>query len=253
MKRIFDDAVNPSNVADLQAKALEQKILMASKGADGDDSVAGGYKAKGATKSGNSIITNKKKASDTYLDIVMLQQAQIRDDLNGMMGDLGKLGDDLHKIDLRMAERNQTLKFIEQNLHDESDLTDSNGDYNPRVQALLAKHGKEDLSPDQAYIFLTQTLTQDLYDAQAADQKSRDDVADKIRDKQSAIQDKIDQGRALGMDMSEEEQAVAVVMDNISNSIERAEAAVNADHANTNNAYEGLDDLDFLLNDTPSL
>lgn len=252
MKRIFDDVAHPLIQSTIDGKALEQKILMASKGVDGDDSVAGGHKAKGVAQTGTGSNSSKKKAAQNYLDMIQMQQ-RLQAQLNGMIIDLGHLRDDLHEIDLRMAERRDTLNFIEQNVHDASDLVDSNGNYNPRVKALLAKHGQADLPPEDAYIFITQTLTQDLYDAQATDQISRDDVADQIRDKQSAIQDKIDQGRALGMDMSEAEQAVAADMGNISNSIERAETAVNEDHANMDKAYEGLDDLDFLLNDTPSL
>lgn len=252
MKRIFDDVAHPLIQSTLEGKDLEHKILMASKGADGNDSVAGGYKAKGVAHTDAGSNSSKKKAAQNYLDMIQAQQ-RLQAQLNGMIIDLGNLRDDLYNIDLRMAERRDTLNFIEQNVHDVSDLVDSNGDYNPRVKALLAKHGQADLSPDDAYIFITQTLTQDLYDAQATDQISRDDVADQIRDKQSAIQDKIDQGRALGMDMSEAEQAVAVVMDNMSDSVERAVNVIAEQEIEREASLQTNDDWDFLLDETPSL
>jgi len=252
MKRIFDDVTNPLIQSTLEGQALEQKVLMASKGADGDDSVAGGHKAKGVAQTDAGSNSSKKKTTQNYLDMVQVQR-RLQANLDGLIVDLGNLHDDLHKIDLRMAERRDTLNFIEQNVHDASDLVDCNGDYNPRVKALLAKHGKDDLSPDDAYIFITQTLTQDLYDTQAADQMSRDDVADQIRDKQNAIQDKIDQGRTLGLDMSEEEQAVAVVMDNMSDSIERSVNVIAEQEIEREVSLETNEDWDFLLDEKPSL
>ena len=125
MKRIFDDAVNPSKAADFQAKALEQKILMASKGADGDDSVAGGYKAKGTAKTSGQGVSAKKKSSDAYLDIIILQQ------LNDDIVELERLGNDLNDIDKRMAQCQADLDFITQELHDVDDLKDTSGNYKP--------------------------------------------------------------------------------------------------------------------------
>ena len=245
MKRIFDNAVNPSKTADLQAKALERRILMASKGADGDESVVGGHKAKGAVKYGNSLFANKKKAAETYFDIIQMQ-AQLRSELNTMMVDLGKLGDQLHAIDLRMAKRQADIDFITRDIHDEDDLINANGDYNLRVKTLLDKHGKGDLPPDEAYLFITGTLTQQLFDAQDTDQTQRDDVADRFDQKQSQIQDKIEQGRDLGMDMTEYERQEAQTSKFVSTSIERAVvAAAEIDEVFEIASNEGLEGTDF--------
>ncbi|PHR92427.1 MAG: hypothetical protein COA69_08620 [Robiginitomaculum sp.] len=252
MKRIFDDVANPLIQSTLEGKALEQKILMASKGADGDDSVAGGHKAKGVAQTGAGSNSSKKKSAQNYLDMIQMQQ-RLQTELNGMIIGLGKMGDDLHEIDLRMAERQKMIDFITHEIHDVSDLVDGNGEWNPRVKAILKEHGKEHLSADDAYVFISGTLMQRLYDEQQVDQGSRDDLADTIEQEYSDIQNKLKEGRALGLDMSEEEQAVAVVMDNMSDSVERAVNVIAEQEVKREASLETNDGWDFLFDETPSL
>lgn len=252
MKRIFDDAVNPSNAADLQAKALEHRILMASKGAEGDDSVAGGHKAKGVAQSGNSTSANKKKVSDTYLDIIQMQ-AQLRSELNTMVTDLGKMGDELYAIDLRMAERQADIDFITYEIHDKDDLLDANGEYNPRAKALLDKYGKSDFPPEEAYIFIQTALGQRLIDAQQVDHGKRDAAADRFNQKQQTIQDKAQQGRDAGMDMTKYERMEANTTEFVNTSKDRAEATVLEQNKVRVENFESADNFDFLLNENPSL
>lgn len=252
MKRIFDDAVNPSIAADLQAKALEQKILMASKGVDGDDSVAGGHRTKTPSATYKGMHSGKKKSDDTYFDIITLQR-QIQRDLDAMFDDLDRMSEDLHRIDLRMAERQADIDFILQNIHDADDLTDASGNRNARVQALLKKHGKEHLSDEDAYVFITGTLTQQLMDEQTVDQTARDDLKDKIDATQQAIQDRIQDGRDLGMDMTEYERQEARTMDFVKASNETAQTVVEGLNNERIEQSEDIDSFDFLLTENPSL
>jgi len=251
MRRIFDDAADPSKAADLQAKALEQKTLMASKGAEAGGSVLGGQRAKLPTENdGSAANGSKKKSQDAYLDIVL--QQQITKDLNGMMGDLDRMGKDLHAIDLRMAERQQTIDFITQNIFDVDDLRDESGERNARVQAILKKHSKEHLSDDEAYLFITQELAPNLYEEQEIDQKARDSLADEINRKREDYQKRIQDGRDAGMDMTEFERQEAELQEYIGSSVDRAEDSVR--HTEQVQEAEASSDSswDFIVADDPS-
>ena len=188
--------------------------------------------------------TKKDKGISMLLTLYELQQ-QMEDALNPLFVTMAELRDDIQAIDIRLAEINRDLDLILQ-LKNLDDMLDASGNIKPDIARILNERGKDNLSTDEAFDYLTTIAAQDLLDEQQDKTRRREDALDEFDAARKEAKETLKSYEDQGVDTSEVSRRINQAVDDVAMSKGNAANTLKNLDSATNIKQQQAGNLDFI-------